>query len=160
MGRARIRLFGYPFHPTLVVFPLALFPATFLADLAYFATGDPFWWAASSWALVLGLLGAAASVATGLADYAHAVEPSGRTTAFAHGLIGSAVTVLFAIVLLLHWNAATEAERVFAVAINGTGQVLIGIQGFLGGRLVYKHRSGLEPQSGTRVQGSDAGDGE
>lgn len=144
MGRARIRLFGYPFHPTVVVFPLALFPASFLADAAYWFTDDAFWWTAAFWAVAVGLLGSAASLVTGLADFARAVPSSGRRTAVRHGLLGAAVTALYAVVFVLH--AGDPATTIVpALVLNGLGQLLVAGQGLLGGRLVYKHHAGVEP---------------
>lgn len=156
MGRARVRLFGYPFHPTVVVFPLALFPASFLADVAFLATGDAFWWAAAFWAVGLGLLGAAVSLVTGLADFGRAVPSEGHATAVRHGLLGAALTALYAVVFILHAGDAAGAPVVPAVVLNGFGQLLVAGQGVLGGRLVYGHRAGVEPSSPTDADNGDA----
>ncbi len=149
MGRARIRLFGYPLHPTVVVFPVALFPASFLADAAYVVTGDAFWWRAAFWAIGLGLLGAVVSLLTGLADLARAVPRAGQRTAVLHGLLGAALTGLYAIVFVLH-AGEPASTRVPALVLNGTGQLLVAGQGFLGGRLVYTHQAGVEPSPPTQ----------
>ena len=41
--KSSARLLGHPIHPMLVPFPLAVFTAVFLADLAYWVAPRPFW---------------------------------------------------------------------------------------------------------------------
>ncbi|WP_139015872.1 DUF2231 domain-containing protein [Ensifer aridi] len=48
---ATAKVGGRPIHPMLVPFPIALLGATFLCDLVYLATGNPFWAAVSVWSL-------------------------------------------------------------------------------------------------------------
>jgi uncharacterized membrane protein len=149
MPPARVRLFGYPFHPTLVVFPSALFPASILADAAAWLTGDAFWWRAAFWSIGLGLVGTLAAVGVGLLDYPRVPAGRARDVAFRHAAMGFSILGLYAIILWIHTFDPWTTPGVFGTVIgfNLLGQVLLSFQGVWGGRLVYRHGMGSETAS-------------
>src|SRR3982750_895204 len=63
---------GHPIHPMLIPFPIAFLVGALVSDLAFLATGNPFWAQASMWligaALVMGALAALAGLTDFLGD--------------------------------------------------------------------------------------------
>ena len=59
---------GHPLHPMLIPFPIAFFVSTFVCDLAFWRTGDPFWATGALWLLGAGLVMAALAAVIGLID--------------------------------------------------------------------------------------------
>jgi uncharacterized membrane protein len=59
---------GHPIHPMLIPFPIAFFVSTFLADLAFWQTGDEFWATAGMWLLGAGLVMASLAAIAGVID--------------------------------------------------------------------------------------------
>lgn len=145
MVRIRGRVFGHPVHPPAVALPSALFPASFLADVVLLATGDPFWWRAAFWLIVLGLAGTVLAIVTGLLEFRHVPGGQAERTARRHRVMGIAVFVLYVVVFALHFGNPADARLAWAAtAANFAGQVLLSFQGVWGGWLVYRHRIGLK----------------
>ncbi len=65
--------FGVPLHPLLVHFPITLWLATPVLDLAAFHAGPEPWWTIALGATMLGIAIGAVAIATGLLEY---LEPS------------------------------------------------------------------------------------
>ncbi|MBI4482143.1 MAG: DUF2231 domain-containing protein [Acidobacteria bacterium] len=69
MIRSRIHLLGRPLHPLLITFPISLLGVVPIFDVLYFLRGDPFYFRAAYYDLLLGLVGAAIAGLVGLVDY-------------------------------------------------------------------------------------------
>jgi uncharacterized membrane protein len=65
--------FGVPMHPILVHFPITLWLAVPVLDVAALYVGPDPWWALALGATMLGILIGAAAIVTGLLEY---LEPS------------------------------------------------------------------------------------
>ena len=66
--RSTVSIAGHPIHPMLIPFPIAFFVTTFISDLAFQQTGNPFWAMASLWLLGAGLVMAGLAAVVGLID--------------------------------------------------------------------------------------------
>lgn len=145
MADTRGRIFGHPVHPATVALPSALFPASFLADLAAVVTGDVFWWRAAFWLIAVGLVGTLLAIVTGLLEFRFVTDGDAMRTARRHRAMGFAVLTLYLVVFVLHAGPMTDtATRWAAVGTNFVGQVFLSYQGVWGGWLVYRHRVGLK----------------
>jgi len=126
------------FHPLVVHFPVALWLTSFLFDLVYAGTSQPFFAVASRYLIGLGILGAAAAIVTGFVDYLPLVA-QGVGQAFIdqhrqHSVLAYAATALYAGIFLLRWRGRTMA-RVPYVTLAAAAAVLIAITGYLGGEI-------------------------
>ena len=65
--------FGVPMHPLLVHFPISLWLAVPVLDVAALYVGPDPWWALALGATILGILIGTAAIVTGLLEY---LEPS------------------------------------------------------------------------------------
>ncbi len=152
MQPARAKIMGHPIHPMLVVFPIGLYITSFVFDLVYLSTGNPFWFRMAFWTMVGGLVGNLAAAIPGFLDYL-TLPPRTETRQIAtyHMGIGVTLAILyFANILLRDWGIIAENMKPWSVVIlNLVGVLLIGLQGWLGGELVYKHGVGVEEKGRT-----------
>jgi uncharacterized membrane protein len=126
------------YHPLIVHFPVALWLTSFLFDLLYARTKQPFFRTASNWLIGLGLFTAAASVISGFVDYLPLVR-EGVGQAFVdrhkwHSLTAYGSTTMYLGILLARWRWRPQTT----VAYLGpalVGAVLIAIVGYLGGEI-------------------------
>lgn len=144
---------GHPIHPALVSLPIGLFIWTFVADLAYLLTDrSPEWYDIAFWSGIAGVASALIAALPGFGDFiAVARHSSAKTTAVAHMLINVAVLGLYgtAALLMIDRNADDGAALGATIALHGMGAALLGVSGFLGGVLVYRHHIGMIPENST-----------
>src|SRR5437764_3691432 len=66
--RSTASISGHPIHPMLIPFPIAFFVATFVCDVVFWRTADPYWATTALWLLGAGLVMAALAAVAGLID--------------------------------------------------------------------------------------------
>jgi uncharacterized membrane protein len=136
---SRVKLFGHPIHPVLIVFPLGLLSAAVIFDILYLVSGDILYPAISFWNIALGVLGGLLAAVFGLIDWL--AIPGGtraRSVGLWHGLGNVVVVVLFAISWLLRRDNPDYAPDTFALVLSFAGILLSLLTGWLGGELVYR----------------------
>lgn len=147
MHPIRAKMAGHPIHPMLVVFPIGLFITSFIFDLVYLAAGDPFWYRMAFWTILVGFVGTVAAALPGIADYL-TLHPKteARQVASYHMGVGITIAIVYLVNLLMrNWGVIAPNEIPLApVLLNFAGVLLLGIQGWLGGELVYRHGVGVE----------------
>jgi uncharacterized membrane protein len=132
-------------HPLFVHFPIAfIYGAAILYLLASMRPSEPLKWSALSM-LVLGALGAAASVATGLyAAPGLMVSTSVRDQLLQHHkhlmIAASAVTGVLTVWALAARPMPTRARYIFLAGLLAA-MLLIAIGADLGGRMVYDYNA-------------------
>jgi uncharacterized membrane protein len=135
---------GHPLHPGLVHLPTGLYPAALLCDiLSHTALGRPEAWAvAAFWAIAVGSAAAILAAPAGLADWwgIKADKPSHRLGLWHMGLnvlvLGLFIANFFG---RLAEGPAAGAASAGPLALSAIGVALLGVAGYLGGRMVYAH---------------------
>ena len=127
----------------MVPLPIGMFVGAFVADLAYARTHDRFW-ARTAHAM------AAAGVGTGLlAGALGATDLVGRDrirsrgSAWVHGLGNLAAVGLGVGSVLLRRDKHPEVVVPRGVAVSSAIVAILGVTGWLGGELVFRHRVGI-----------------
>ncbi|MBI3803997.1 MAG: DUF2231 domain-containing protein [Nitrospirae bacterium] len=147
MYPSRAKVAGHPVHPMLIVFPIGLYITSFIFDLIYLSTGASFWYRMGFWTILFGFVGNIAAAIPGFLDYL-TLPPNteARQTATYHMGIGIALAILyFANLLFRNWGFIGENQTPWGpVILNLVGVLLIGIQGWLGGELVYRYGVGVQ----------------
>jgi uncharacterized membrane protein len=135
--------YGHPFHPILVTVPIGAWVASLVFDLASHIVRPPGFLAqGSEWLIAIGVLGAFAAAMVGFLDLF--AIPSG-TTAFRTGLVHMTLnlSVTAAYVLGFFWRhgSYTHGHAVSGgqLALSAVSLAVLGISGFLGGRLAYRY---------------------
>jgi uncharacterized membrane protein len=150
--KSRLQIAGHPVHVMTVGVPIGLYTAAFIADALYVLVHDAFWYRMAFWCIALGLLGNLAAVLTGLPDF-FAIKkdaPLAWNAATTHLVIGLGLVLLYVVNLALHnWGdplAGGDSLLPFILSLVGAG--LLGLQGWYGGELVFRHKVGVEGTDG------------
>jgi len=127
---------GHPLHPVFTDLPIGAWTTALALDAA--ADGDPGMRRAATFAMGVGLAGAAGAAVTGLTDWS---ETGGRSrrAGLIHGLLNIAATSLFAAAFALRRKDSHDGGRKCA----WTGYAIALGAAYLGGDLVYGRRIGV-----------------
>jgi nitrite reductase/ring-hydroxylating ferredoxin subunit/uncharacterized membrane protein len=144
--RSKAHFRGDPIHPAIVHFPVAFLLGGTAMDVYDMLCDCPPWWVTTSYALIFaGIATALIAAVPGFIDYVYAVPPnsSARRRATMHMIVNLAAVSLFAVACFLRGDPEIRPEHVI-VAVESVGAVLIGIGGFMGGRLVAKNQISID----------------
>jgi uncharacterized membrane protein len=133
-------LFGHPIHPMLIPFPIVLFVATFVCDLAFWQSSLSIWIIAATWLLGAGLIMAALAAVAGMTDFLGDKRIRDIGAAWKHA-IGNVMAVAISL-FNFYWHYSHAASAVLPVGFVASGVVvgLLLFTGWMGGEMVYRHR--------------------
>jgi uncharacterized membrane protein len=142
---------GHPIHPMLIPFPIALWVFSLIADVIYLWRGNPVWrdWIAF-YALLAGIIGAAAAAVFGIIDWLAITDPKVKNTANWHARLNVIALLIFAASFYLRTTSGSRmvsGSYTIPLVLSVLGVILISISGYLGGELVFKHGVAVNPQS-------------
>lgn len=154
MQPSRAKVAGHPVHPMLIVFPIGLYIVSFIFDLVYIGAGDPFWFRAAFWTMLIGFAGNLAAALPGFVDFlAIPAGSEARKIATYHMGAGLLIAALYLINLLSrNWGVAQGPRPWLPILLNLVGVGLISVQGWLGGELVYRFGIGVEEKRRVREE--------
>jgi uncharacterized membrane protein len=148
------RVFGHPIHPMLIPFPFALWTFSFIADLIYyFGSHDYVWVNVAFYTLFGGVVSAVLAAIPGIVDYFSIRDRKASSVAAWHARFNVVALLVFGASLYLRTDSGmrvVNGSMTIPVLLSLLGVLLIGVSGWLGGELVYKHHVGIE-------QGGEAG---
>lgn len=136
-------IIGHPIHPMLIPFPIAFLVGAFAADLAYWGTFDPFWARASVWLVGAGFVTGVLAAAIGLVDFLSIDRVRNHTAGWTHFLGNFFALILAFITLLLRVADVEGAVVPWGVVLTGIITVVLGVTGWYGGELSYRHKIGV-----------------
>ena len=143
---------GHPLHAIVIVVPVGAWSLTGWYDLRGALSSDPRHDSTADAALRVGLVTALAAAATGAAQYLDTRGAVRRETAVHAALNWAAVGVYAA-----SWAARKRGHRRLGRLLSTTGLVGLGVSGYLGGDIAYRHGVGMRPQA-LRSPGRPAAD--
>jgi uncharacterized membrane protein len=135
------------FHALLNDLPIALLVAAVFFDLVALASHRVPFRQVAFWTLLVGVVGAAAAVISGLqaedhiahGEAVHRVMETHETL----GLISLGVFAVLALWRLFRENRMARLERTVVVVLSLAGVGLVFATGFYGGKLVFEHAAGI-----------------
>lgn len=130
---------GHPLHSVLTDVPVGAWTAAVVFDAADRRLGSRRWRRRADGAIAVGIGGAVAAALAGLTDWQH-VDGAPRRTGLAHAALNTTALGLFTSSLLLRRRGARGAGHVLA----GAGLGVLVAAAYLGGRLVYRDRVGVD----------------
>ncbi|HET6949757.1 MAG TPA: DUF2231 domain-containing protein [Acidimicrobiales bacterium] len=149
--------YGHPFHPILVTVPIGAWVVSIVFDLASRWSGEPEVFVKGSfWLIAAGIVGALAAAVFGLLDLLaiSRATPAFRT-GLAHMALNVTVVALFAVSFALRRDHLDEGDvTVAAFACSAAALVLLGVSGWLGGKLAYRYGVRVADES-AQVEGYD-----
>ena len=146
--KSHFQIAGHPIHVMTVGVPIGLYTGAFVADAVYVLAHDAFWFRMAFWCIALGLLGNLGAVLTGLPDF-FAIKkevPPAWNAATTHLVIGLGLVLLYTINFALHnWgDPLAGGDSILPFILSLVGASLLGLQGWYGGELVFRHKVGVE----------------
>jgi uncharacterized membrane protein len=158
--KSKAAIGNHPIHPMLVPIPIGAFFIALVGDILHSARPeDPFWYDLSFTCIGIGLVFALTAAVFGAIDYL-GVRMSGQAFRLAslHAILNISMAILYAASFLLRrHNAAVAPGRwPLAMALALAAFLLLGVSGWIGGKLAYEHRVGVvdEPASPPVREGS------
>jgi len=134
---------GEPLHVVLKDVPIGAWTVAMFFDVFDSSGRSREFALAAEASIAIGILGAVGAAATGLTDWSD-VDPPARKMGLLHGLVNVGATALFTTSLLLRRNKSRAGGRVAAAL----GYALMTYSAHLGGKMVYKHRVGVDRTDG------------
>ncbi|MFF9003932.1 DUF2231 domain-containing protein [Streptomyces achromogenes] len=148
--------YGHPFHPILVTVPIGAWVTSLVFDIASHLVHRPgFLSQGSQWLIAVGVLGAVPAAMAGSLDL-FAIPP--RTPAFrtalVHMTLNLLVTAAYAVNFLWRHGTYTGGGSVGwgRLALSAVSVALLGLSGFLGGKLAYRYGVRVADES-TQAEG-------
>lgn len=134
--------FGHPLHPVVITVPIGAWTTSAWFDARSVATGDARDEHAADVALRVGVAGALVAAATGLAQYVDTRGAVRRQTTL-HASLNTAGLALYA----ASWAARRKGRRPLARTLSAAALGVVGVSGFVGGDISYRHGVGMRPQA-------------
>lgn len=142
---SKAALMGHPLHPMVIPFPIAFATAAAFTDIAYWTSDHGDWARASAWLLWATVATGVLAALLGAIDYFGLPGVRDLRAATIHAA-GNAVALLLVLVNALIRVVDVEGEVVpFGVVLSLITLGLVGVTGFYGGELSYRHMIGVDP---------------
>lgn len=133
---------GHPVHPLLIVFPVGLFIFSLLCDLIALLSADPqTWYTVALYTMVGGFVGALIAAMPGFIDFLSITDDRVRKIAIMHMACNLIAVTLYGVNIWLRVNGDNPSGTPLLLSLIGVG--LLGISGWLGGAMVYRHGVGV-----------------
>jgi len=141
---SKVKAFGHPIHPMLIVFPLGLLITAVVFDIIKLVT-DHGRWSDYAWHLIaVGIIGGLLAALFGLIDWL--AIPSGtraKSIGLLHGIGNVVVVALFGISWLLRRDEPRDPSTL-ALVLSFAGILLGTVTSWLGGELVDRLGVGVD----------------
>jgi len=134
---------GEPLHVVLKDVPIGAWTVAMFFDVFDSIGSSREFALAAEASIAIGILGAVGAAGTGLTDWSD-VDPPARKMGLLHGVLNVGATALFITSLLLRRNKTRAGGRIAAAL----GFALMTYSAHLGGKMVYKHRVGVDRTDG------------
>ncbi len=148
---SKFAIAGHPIHPMLVPLPIGLFVWALVANIVYgFSDSDRTWYEISYWSSIAGIVSALLAAVPGMVDgLTIGRESDARDKAMLHMTLNVIVVGLFvaAVVMMRDNNAVEGGEMALALALQAVAVGLLGLSGWIGGELVYRHHLSMIPEN-------------
>ena len=131
--------YGHPFHAALVAVPIGAWLAAVIFDIVAFAGDDPAAFTTGArWLYGIGVIGAVVAAIFGLIDFTRLTPGTKvRRIAVIHLTLNLAAVVIFAAAWIVHLGS--DDPSAVGLVLGVIGLAGLGISGFLGGELVFRH---------------------
>ena len=118
---SKVKAFGHPIHPILIVFPLGLLATSLVFDIVHWITGNGFFSVIAFWMITAGVIGGLLAAVFGLIDwFVIPVGTRAKAIGLWHGGGNVVVVLLFIVSWLIRLNAQSNPSVIaFILSIVG-----------------------------------------
>jgi uncharacterized membrane protein len=155
---SRMKLFGHPVHPMLIVVPLGLFIGAVVFDAAYLWTGSSTIATVGYWNVAGGIVGGLCAAIFGLIDWL--AIPAGtraKTIGILHALSNVTAILGFAFAFWLRYSTGVLAPTTGVFLIEIGALIMGALGGWLGGELVDRLGVGVDNGANLNAPNSMSG---
>jgi uncharacterized membrane protein len=152
---SRVKIFGHPVHPMLIVLPLGLFVAAIVFDAIYLWRGFSTLRTVGFWNIAGGIIGGLVAAIFGLIDWlAIPARTRAKTIGIWHALSNVSAIIVFAFVFWTRYSTRAFATTpgLFVLEIAALLIALVG--GWLGGELVDRLGVGVDTDANLNAPNS------
>src|SRR5512138_2489733 len=155
MMESRIKLFGHPVHPMLIVFPAGLFTSTVIMDILYLVFRNPALAIVSFYMAIIGVIGGLLAAIFGFIDWSALPNNSrAKNIGLWHGLGNFVIVVLFIGSWLLRRDNVDFVPNSLALILSFAGAILALFTAWIGGELVFRLGVAVEPGANVNAPSS------
>jgi uncharacterized membrane protein len=155
---SRVKLFGHPIHPMLIVFPLGLFSTASAFDATAAVTGNRSLKTVAFWNIGAGILGGILAALFGALEWLHIPgETRAKRVGLLHGAGNAVVVTLFGASWLLRRGDPADPPR-SAYVLSTAALGLATVTGWLGGELVDRLGVGVDRGANLNAPNSLSGE--
>ena len=152
---SRVKLFGHPVHPMLVVFPLGLLATAVIFDLLYLIFDNRLLPTASYYMIAAGVLGGLLAAIFGFIDWLALPNASrAKNIGLWHGIGNVVIVLLFTGSWLLRRDNVDFVPDSPALMLSFAGAALALVTAWIGGELVYRLGVGVDPGANVNAPNS------
>lgn len=146
-AQSNAAILGHPVHPLLVPIAIGMYVGAVCADIGFARTGDVFWARGASWLLLGTLIAAGIASLSGMVDLVSIQRARRLSIAWVHGMGNTAFWFL---TLWNYWRRLPDptAQHTENLVISLFGLALMGIAGWLGGEMSFRHGIGVSEKIG------------
>jgi uncharacterized membrane protein len=134
---------GHPIHPILIPFPVAFLALVVVTDLVFAAGKGPFWALASYYLIWAGVVTGGVAAVFGMIDFVAIRRVRERRAGWIH--LGANLTLIALAVIngIVRMDDLTAHIVPAALTLSIATAVVLGISGWYGGELAYRHKIGV-----------------
>lgn len=130
----------HPLHPLIVTFPIAFLTGAFGADVGYLLTDDLFWARAALWLIGVGFIAGLVAALTGMLDFLKIDRVKKHSAGWIH-MVGNVTALTLTLFnWISRWNNVEAAIWPKGIIISAIVASLLGITGWFGAELIYRHK--------------------
>ncbi|HEX2995825.1 MAG TPA: DUF2231 domain-containing protein [Anaerolineales bacterium] len=152
---SRVKFFGHPVHPMLIVFPIGLLATSLFMDILYLITGNILLTTASYYMIAAGIIGGLLAAIFGFIDWLGLPGDSrAKRIGGWHGIGNFVIVVLFIISWLLRRGDPNFVPGGFALILSFVGILMALVTAWIGGELVYRLGVAVDPGANVNAPSS------
>ncbi len=153
-----MKILGHPVHPMFVVYPIAMFIAALILDIAYLITRVAALPIASFYMIGVGIVGGLIAAVFGFIDWL-GLQSNTRAKRLGawHGIGNFTMVVLQLISWFIRLGAPGYVPSALAVILTLLGVAIILVTAWLGGELVYRLGSAVDAGANANAPSSLSG---
>lgn len=155
---SRVKAFGHPIHPMLIVLPLGLLASAVIFDIVYLITGNAIFPTIAFYDITVGILGGLLAAAFGFIDWL--AVPGGtraKSVGAFHGLGNLTLVILFAISWFIRNGDPLHLPSTVALVFSFAGILLGLVTAWLGGEMVDRLGVGVDRGANVNAPSSLSG---
>lgn len=127
----------------LIPFPITLLTLPVVTDLAFVLSEDAFWARVSLWSVAAGTAAAIVAAVAGTIDFAADARVRSHRVAWLHMIGNTVIIVLGAVSAGLRIGDASGAVLPIGIALSVVIAAALGLTGWAGAELSYRHNVGV-----------------